>query len=154
MNTPFLKFILIASFLFGCFLLKSYLHRSISDVIKDNEEHCQPKTRIAFAKTHKTGSSTIQVGLKSFQSSLVTLEIFSSPLIKIFAEHSLSLWRFQPPSLCASKLRLWSWQVSTPKCYQTVLEPEIYDMLGKESTCSTCPVGSTEEWSSNTRVAR
>ena len=152
MNTPFLKFILIAAFLFGCFLLKSNLHRSISDVIKDNEEHCQPKTRIAFAKTHKTGSSTIQVGLKSFQSSLVALKIFSSPLIEIFAEYSLSLWRFQPPSLCTSKLRHWSWQVSAPKCYQQ--EPKKYDMLGKESTCSTCHVSSTEEWSSNTRVAR
>ena len=151
MNTPFLKFILIASFLFGCFLLKSYLHRSISDVIKDNEEHCQPKTRIAFAKTHKTGSSTIQVGLKSSKP-LFTFEIFSSPLIEFVAEHSLSLWRFQPPSLCTSKLRHWSWQVSAPKCYQQ--EPKKYDMLGKESTCSTCHVSSTEEWSSNTRVAR
>ena len=68
MNTGLLKFILLAIFLLGCFLLKSEnnnFHRSDSDVInpKDKEEHCQPKTRIAFAKTHKTGSSTIQVGL-------------------------------------------------------------------------------------------
>ena len=67
MNTGVLKFVLIAIFLLGCFLLKSEnnnFHRSDSDVInpKDKEEHCQPKTRIAFAKTHKTGSSTIQVG--------------------------------------------------------------------------------------------
>ena len=68
MNTGVLKFVLIAIFVLGCFLLKSEnnnFHRSDSDVInpKDKEEHCQPKTRIAFAKTHKTGSSTIQVGL-------------------------------------------------------------------------------------------
>ena len=28
---------------------------------ENNDRLCQPKTRIAFAKTHKTGSSTIQV---------------------------------------------------------------------------------------------
>ena len=106
MNTCVLKFILISAFVFGCFLLKSRstnLHRSDSDVInpEDKEELCQPKTRIAFAKTHKTGSSTIQVKL--------TIDLLS---FEIFSEHSLSLWRFPPASLCASKLCLRSWQAS------------------------------------------
>ena len=67
-NACVLKFVLMAIFLLGCLLFKfenKNLHNSNSDVInpEDKEEHCQPKTRIAFAKTHKTGSSTIQVGL-------------------------------------------------------------------------------------------
>ena len=67
-NACVLKFILMAIFILGCLMFKSEnknLHISDSDVInlKDKEEHCQPETRIAFAKTHKTGSSTIQVGL-------------------------------------------------------------------------------------------
>ena len=67
-NACVLKFILVTIFLLGWLLIKyenKNLYVSNSDVInlKDKEEHCQPETRIAFAKTHKTGSSTIQVGL-------------------------------------------------------------------------------------------
>ena len=145
MKTCVLKFILISAFVFGCFLLKSKstnLHRSDSDVInpEDKEELCQPKTRIAFAKTHKTGSSTIQVKLKI---DLLSFEIFS--------EHSLSLWRFQPASLCASKLCLRSWQASATSHY---LNCQSLLTAGEGSTFSTCPNGSIEEWSSNTRAAR
>ena len=57
-----LKFVLVATFLFGFFLFKSK-GRGIDKITKteNNERACRPKTRIAFAKTHKTGSSTIQV---------------------------------------------------------------------------------------------
>ena len=57
-----LKFVLVASVLFGLLLFKS----KGKDVdkftkTKNDDRLCQPKTRVAFAKTHKTGSSTIQV---------------------------------------------------------------------------------------------
>ena len=57
-----LKFVLVASVLFGLLLFKSK-GRGIDKITKteNNERACRPKTRIAFAKTHKTGSSTIQV---------------------------------------------------------------------------------------------
>ena len=57
-----LKCVLVVSFLFGLILFKSK-GRGIDKIAKtENKERlCQPKTRIAFAKTHKTGSSTIQV---------------------------------------------------------------------------------------------
>ena len=57
-----LKFVLVASFLFGLILFKSK-GKDVDKITKtkNDDRLCQPKTRVAFAKTHKTGSSTIQV---------------------------------------------------------------------------------------------
>ena len=65
LNTCAVKIIFTTAFLLGCLLVKSKngnFQRSEKSDIDDPERHCKPKTRIAFAKTHKTGSSTIQVG--------------------------------------------------------------------------------------------
>ena len=100
LNTCALKIIFTTAFLLGCLLVKSKngnFQRSEKSDIEDPERHCKPKTRIAFAKTHKTGSSTIQVGKKPC-------------LNPFFSEHYLSLRRSQPASLCASKLWIWPWQ--------------------------------------------
>ena len=74
-----LKFALVASFLFGLLLFKS----KGKDVdkftkTKNDDRLCQPKTRVAFAKTHKTGSSTIQVNHFHIISSYGTKKTFQT----------------------------------------------------------------------------
>ena len=74
-----LKYVLVASFLFGLFLFKSK-GRGIDKITKteNNDRLCQPKTRVAFAKTHKTGSSTIQVNHFHIISSYGTKKTFQT----------------------------------------------------------------------------